>query len=99
VDYLLRAGQVYHLPAAFRTRGWLHFMEMDYESSNADLNEAWQIAQRGPMKLDLADVHLHRARLFRDREELKKARVIIEECHYFRRTPELEDAEIAARNW
>jgi tetratricopeptide (TPR) repeat protein len=29
-----------------------------------DLDEAWEIAERGPMKLFLADIHLSRARLF-----------------------------------
>jgi len=28
------------------------------------LDEAWEIAERGPMPLFLADIHLHRARLF-----------------------------------
>jgi hypothetical protein len=30
----------------------------------SDLDEAWEIAERGPMPLFLADIHLHRARLF-----------------------------------
>ena len=30
----------------------------------SDLDEAWEIAERGPMRLFLADIHLHRARLF-----------------------------------
>ena len=34
------------------------------ESAQEDLKEAWEIAERGPMKLFLADIHLHRARLF-----------------------------------
>ena len=34
------------------------------ERVQADLNEAWEIAARGPMRLFLADIHLHRARLF-----------------------------------
>ena len=57
------------------------------------LDEAQLIAQRGPMPLYLADIHLHRARLFADKDELTKARNLIEEHEYFRRTPELEDAE------
>jgi len=61
--------------------------------------EAWEIAERGSMKLHMADVHLHRARLFRDKAELAEARALIEECGYWRRKEELEDAEKAARNW
>jgi hypothetical protein len=58
-----------------------------------------QIAERGPMRLFLADVHLYRARLFfrenraEAREELQKARVLIERCGYHRRDEELRDAE------
>jgi hypothetical protein len=51
------------------------------------------------VRLHLADVHLHRARLFRDREELAKARALIEECGYWRRREELADAEAAAEGW
>jgi hypothetical protein len=63
------------------------------------LTEAQAIAERGGMKLHLADVHLHRGRLFRDKEELKKARALIEQCGYWRRKAELEDAEEAAKSW
>jgi hypothetical protein len=34
------------------------------DSAQSDLDEAWEIASRGPMPLFLADIHLHRARLF-----------------------------------
>ena len=34
------------------------------ESAQSDLDEAWEIAERGPMKLHMADILLHRARLF-----------------------------------
>ena len=59
------------------------------------LAEAQQIAERGPMPLYLADVHLHRARLFRNKAELAKARTLIEKHGYWRRKDELEDAEAA----
>ncbi|MBI4662778.1 MAG: adenylate/guanylate cyclase domain-containing protein [Verrucomicrobia bacterium] len=51
------------------------------------------------MRLSQADVHLHRARLFRDKEELKRARALIEQCDYWHRKQELEDAEEAAKSW
>ena len=47
------------------------------------------------MPLYLADVHLHRARLFRDRTELATARTLIERHGYWRRKEEIEDAEAA----
>lgn len=51
------------------------------------------------MPLYLADVHLHRARLFRDKEELTKAKALIEQHAYGRRCEELADAEAAAASW
>jgi tetratricopeptide (TPR) repeat protein len=39
-----------------------------FSSAQADLDEAWEIAERGPMKLFLADIHLYRARLFGNRK-------------------------------
>ena len=51
------------------------------------------------MRLHLADIHLHRARVFRDKVELKRARALIEQCGYWRRKPGLEDAEEGAKKW
>ena len=45
------------------------------------------------MKLYLADVHLHRARLFDDRTALAAARKLIDETGYERRRGELDDAQ------
>jgi hypothetical protein len=70
----------------------------------SDLDEAWEIAERGPMKLFMADIHLHRARLFfREAQypwgcptaDLAAARKLIEKCSYGRRKEELADAERA----
>ncbi|MGB8899360.1 MAG: hypothetical protein WCC90_09135 [Methylocella sp.] len=68
-----------------------------------------EIAERGPMPLFMADIHLHRARLFglsKDRpanypwtspqHDLAEARQLIEKHGYWRRKEELEDAEAAA---
>jgi hypothetical protein len=63
------------------------------------LDQAQEIAERGPMPLYLADIHLHRARLFHDQAELARARVLIEKHGYGRRQEELEDAQAAARTW
>ena len=64
----------------------------------------------GPMRLFMADIHLYRARLFgRMKDEggrikypwesptkdLAEARKLIEQCGYWRRKEELEDAEQA----
>jgi hypothetical protein len=58
-----------------------------------DLGDARLIAERGPMPLYLADVLLHRARLFNDQKALAEARRLIEKHGYGRRLEELEDAE------
>ena len=96
---LRQAGTMDHLPRALLTRAWLRAVQGDPAAARADLDEAQQLAERGPMRLYLADVHLHRARLFfrenltEAREELKKARALIERCGYYRRDEELSDAE------
>jgi hypothetical protein len=62
------------------------------------------------MRLHMADIHLYRARLFcgvkpypwegkSPREDLAAARCLIEQCGYWRRKEELEDAEAAAQRW
>jgi hypothetical protein len=96
---LRQAGDAAFLPRGLLTRAWLRGLQADPAAATADLDEAQQLAERGPMRLHLADVHLYRARLFfresRDeaREELKKARALIERCGYHRRDEELRDAE------
>ncbi|HET8773007.1 MAG TPA: SEFIR domain-containing protein [Thermoanaerobaculia bacterium] len=99
VNGLRQAGQADDLPRALLTRAWLRALQDNPAAARADLDEAQQIAERGPMRLHLADVHLYRARLFfrknldEAREELKKARALIERCGYHRRDEELRDAE------
>jgi hypothetical protein len=64
---LRRAGTQDYLPRGLLTRAWLRFLEghrTGLESAQSGLDEAWEIAERGPMKLHMADIHLHRARLF-----------------------------------
>jgi tetratricopeptide (TPR) repeat protein len=99
VNGLRQAGQADFLPRALLTRAWLFVLQGNPAAARTDLDDAQQLAERGPMRLFLADVHLHRARLFfrenRDeaREELQKARALIERCGYHRRDEELRDAE------
>ena len=67
VSGLRSAGTTHHLPRALLTRAWQRFLagaRTGPESAQSDLDEAWEIAARGPMLLFMADVHLHRARLF-----------------------------------
>lgn len=95
LNFLRRAGYQHLISRGLLTRAWFHHARHDPDSARADLAEAQRIATRGGMKLHLADIHLTRARLFHDPAELAKARALIEECEYFRRLPELEDAEAA----
>ncbi|MCP3960536.1 MAG: hypothetical protein GY719_22060, partial [bacterium] len=99
VDGLRRAGQLQYVPLGLLTRAWLRALSGDADGARVDLDEAWEIAARGPMPLHQADVHLHRARLFRDRDALAKARLLIEKHGYGRRLDELADAEAAAEGW
>jgi tetratricopeptide (TPR) repeat protein len=108
VDVLRRAGQQQYLPAALLTRALFRAVIGAFEGAREDLDEAYEIAERGPMQLFLADIHLHRARLFglmasrptiypwtSPRHDLDAAIKLIDECGYGRRREELADAEAA----
>ena len=111
LDGLRQSRQQFLLVQGLLTRALLRFLEgarTGSESALVDLDEAWEIAERGPMRLFMADIHLYRARLLRSvkpypwtssQEDLKAARKLIEQCGYWRRKEELEDAEEAAKNW
>lgn len=67
VSGLRRASSQEHIPSGLLTRAWLRSLagaRTGPESAQSDLDEAWEIAERGPMRLHMADIHLHRARLF-----------------------------------
>lgn len=108
---LRRAGRQDRLPHGLLTRAWLRAITSPLtgpDSAQADLDEAWDIAERGPMRLHMADIHLYRARLFfreahypwqSPEEDLAAARELIERCGYGRRREELEDAETALTQW
>ncbi len=107
VDGLRRAGYQQFLPLGLLT-GAKTTAEHGPDSAQSDLDEAWEITERGPMPLFMADIHLHRVRLFfgvtpypwaSPRDDLAKARALIEKHGYWRRKEELEDAEAAAKYW
>ena len=99
VNGLRDAGTMNRLPNGLLTAALYHFVRGDAASARTALDQAQEIAERGPMPLYLADIHLHRARFFRDQAELAKARDLIEKHGYGRRKEELEDAEAAAKSW
>lgn len=107
VHRLQRAGTTLYLPLALLTRSWLRSLAgrtLGADSAQSDLEQAWEIAERGPMPLHLAEIRLHRARLF-SREpsypwespqaDLAAARQTIIQQGLGRRKEELEDAEAA----
>jgi hypothetical protein len=108
VAALRHAGQQDYLPLTLLTRALYRAVTGDFPGAQDDLDEAYEIAERGPMRLFLADIHLHRARLFglianrppkypwsSPADDLAQARKLIETCGYGRRLPELADAEEA----
>jgi hypothetical protein len=99
VDGLRASGDMSHLPRGLLTRAWQRCLSGDEAGARVDLDEAWEIAERGPMPLFQADIQLTRARLFRDRTALAEARRLIEKHGYHRRDEELADAEAAAVGW
>ena len=99
IDGLRNAGQMDYRPKGLLTAALYYFARGDTETARTALDEAQRIAERGPMPLNLADVHLHRARLFRDRDELAQAAQLIRDLRYGRRYDELADAEAAAAHW
>jgi tetratricopeptide (TPR) repeat protein len=107
---LRHAGTKHHQPRGLLVRALYRVVVGDFPGAQEDLDEAHEIAERGLMKLHLADIHLHRARLFglyakrpesypweSPEQDLAEARRLIEECGYWRRKEELEDAEAAQR--
>jgi hypothetical protein len=96
VEKLRTTGRQDFICGGLLTRSTLRWeMKMDdyLARAQSDLDEAWQIAERGSMRLYMADIWLHRGRLFRDKAALAKAREIINKCGYHRRDGELADAE------
>jgi hypothetical protein len=105
VSGLRRSASLDDLPRGLLTRAWLRSLtgpRTGAESAESDLDEAWEIAERGPMPLFLTDIHLYRARLFfretpypwnSPQHDLAEARRLIFKHGYLRRKEELEDAE------
>lgn len=99
LDGLRRTGYVNIMPPCLLSRALVRHLDGSAEGANSDLESAWEISSRGQLRLYMADVQLHRARLFRDKKALVESRKFIEECGYWRRKEELKDAEEAAKNW
>jgi hypothetical protein len=107
MDGLRRAGQSDYLTRGLLTRAWLSAHTGHHtgpDSARALLDEAWDIAEAGPMPLFMADIHLHRAGLFHHIKpypwqspafDAQEARRLIEHHGYLRRMADLEVVEAA----
>jgi tetratricopeptide (TPR) repeat protein len=110
LDALRHANHADDLVRGMLAVAWLHAIEGNLENAQMDLDEAWDIAERGPMRLHMADIHLYRARLFgRPNDErrmtkypwespaadLAAAEKLIQAFGYHRRDEELSDAKAA----
>jgi len=102
VDGLRQADAMDQIPRGLLTRAWFRFLQDDPIGCEADLAEVQDIAERGSMRLFLADCFLTRARLFRDRDALEQAIDLLKDLRakgYHRRDGELADANEAAKIW
>nr|VFJ48791.1 MAG: hypothetical protein BECKFM1743A_GA0114220_100631 [Candidatus Kentron sp. FM]VFJ49287.1 MAG: hypothetical protein BECKFM1743C_GA0114222_100691 [Candidatus Kentron sp. FM]VFK08466.1 MAG: hypothetical protein BECKFM1743B_GA0114221_100711 [Candidatus Kentron sp. FM] len=113
VDGLRKAGDVEFVVRGLLTQAWYLAVTGERAGARAALEEAWGIAEAGPMPLFQADILLTRARLFgrkngagegraqypwgSARADLEGARRLIEEHGYHRRAGELEDAQAMTR--
>jgi len=64
ISELRGAGHPDFLLHGLLARAWLAYFLRRPSDARVDLDEAWEIAQRGTMRLHMADIHLYRARLF-----------------------------------
>lgn len=60
---LRKAGTSHHLPRALFARAACYRVQNEFANAQADFEEAREIAERGEMKLFLADYHLEACRL------------------------------------
>jgi len=100
VQRLREAGQQQELPRGLLARAELYRTTGQWAKAWRDLDEVYEIAERGEMRRFLADYHLEAARLGlaegkkkQAREHLATARQMVEEMGYGRRKPEVEDLE------
>ena len=100
VDGLRKAGTQHHIPRGLLSRAGYYRFQRSWERARGDLEEVREIAERGEMKLHLADYHLESARVCLNegrkgdaKGHYEEAKALIEECGYHRRDEELKDIE------
>ena len=97
VEGLRKAGTQDNLPRGLLARAELNRLCREFKDARRDVEEAQETAERGEMKLFMADCALEACRLNlaegkrKEAEvELEKARDLIEECGYHRRDRDLK---------
>lgn len=100
VDGLRQAGQIQYLPIGLLARAEWARVAQQFDQARRDLVEAFTIAERGEMRLPLADCYLEFARLSlatgdrnSARKALETAKTMIEEMGYHRRDGEVAEIE------
>jgi tetratricopeptide (TPR) repeat protein len=100
VDGLRQAGTQYMLPLGLLARAEFYRLTNVLDRAQKDLNEAFNVATRGGMRLHLADCHLEYARLSLAKDDKDKAREhweiaknMIDEMGYHRRDKEVDEIE------
>ncbi len=100
VDGLREAGTQHYLPLGLLARATFFRETKEFDLAQRDLTEVLEIAERGEMKLHLADCWLEFTRLLWDqgkkdpaRKSLKKARELVEKTGYGRREEEASELE------
>ncbi len=98
MEGLLNAGQQEFIAHGLLNRAILHQVKKEFAMAWADLEEVREIAERGGMKIHLANCRLEAARLhlareqYRDaRENLRKVETMVEEMGYHRRDGEIKE--------
>lgn len=95
-------GQVPDIALVLMAIAWLDVLDGNRNHAQLHLDQALEIAERGPMKLQIADVHLLRARLFvgtksypwsSPQDDICVAEGLIKQCCYHRRDEEVADAK------
>ena len=103
VNGLHAAGDQDLLPLSLLARAELYRQQSNYAKAEKDLQEVFEIADRSEMQLHLCDYHLATAKLLQTRTDqaldqnqpaithhLQTAQQIIDQTHYHRRLPELQ---------
>lgn len=93
---LREAGAQYYLPRGLLSRAMFHRLNGDFVRAKQDLQEVYEIAEGGGMRLHSTDYHLEMARvLFMQQKTIEgqahitEAEILIRETGYHRRDAEL----------